>query len=1361
MSSRAPKQWTLTTNETINSYEAWRQNLKYILSLDQNFAPFLVDGVKWKKKSSTSPLRGFENDGETVPEEKRRTAEQKVTHLELMLGQIANYCPIISRSTFVNKSTSLDSIWQAIREHFGFQSSGAHFIDFNNIKLEPDERPEDLFQRLNSFVEDNLLTKNSNLTHMGDKPSTDEEITPMVENLVVLTWLRLINPNLPTLVKQRYGTELRSKTLASLKPEISLALDSLLDEISSMQEARVLRSRFTNTRSTTRQPTPCCPLCQQAKRNSDHYLSKCRFLPERDRKYFSHIRQATDDNEHVNDEYDEYDSCQFPVTHPSCNSVSCKHAPSHDTPPVNQKSTLQHDLDLPSTSNPSSRRVSTKRSPTLKVFHKHHAITLTLDTGAELNMIKTSVAKTIGAHIKSTDQNARQADGLTPLKIAGETHVTLVRGKNVFQLDALVVDNLDVDILAGVTFMSSNDISTRPARNEITIGGYEKVYYGPHESTNPEARLARPYVLRVASSTVIWPGEFVEVGISDDIPPDSTLTIERRHDCSRTVADWPNPQIIEAVDSKIRILNDSIEPQKLHKHDHFCQVRLTLPILKSPNTKPCQSPVLVQLPAQPKQSNDSVTHYSDSIVLDPDNILSSQARSEFQTLHDKFETVFCPDIKKGYNGAVGQFQTKINMGPVQPPQRKGRVPQYNRDKLVELQQKFDELEQQGVFSLPEDINVNVEYLNPSFLVKKPQGGYRLVTDFADVGRYSKPQPSLMPDVDSILRTISPWKYIIKTDLTSAFYQIPLSKDSMKYCGVATPFKGVRVYTRTAMGMPGSETALEELMCRVLGDYIQQGFVAKLADDLYCGGNSPEELFSNWQRVLETLHKSNLKLSPSKTVIAPTSTTILGWTWSDGTISANPHRVSVLASCPPPSTVHGLRSFIGAYKVLARVIPNCSSILAPLDDSIAGKSSSERIEWTDDLSTHFSNAQNLLSTHKAIVLPRSSDLLWIVTDGSVVKRGIGATLYVTRDDKLSLAGFFSAKLRKHQVTWLPCEIEALSIAAAIKHFSPFIIQSEHRACILTDSKPCVQAVEKLYRGEFSSSPRLTSFLSLVSRYSLTIKHLAGTANLPSDFASRNATDCTDPRCQICSFIIETEDSVVRSVQVDDILNNTSNLPFTTRSAWADIQADCPDLRRTHAHLKQGTRPSKKLTNVKDVKRYLNVASISRDNLLVVPKSDPLTPLNELIIVPRSIVDGLATALHIKLNHPTKQQMHLVMKRHFYALDMSKAIDRVCESCHVCVSLQACPKSVDKQSTSPPPEVLGISFAADVLKRNKQLILVVRETVSSYTTATVINNEKRETLRDALIQLILGLHPLEGPHAVVRCDAAPGFVALRKF
>ena len=139
----------------------------------------------------------------------------------------------------------------------------------------------------------------------------------------------------------------------------------------------------------------------------------------------------------------------------------------------------------------------------------------------------------------------------------------------------------------------------------------------------------------------------------------------------------------------------------------------------------------------------------------------------------------------GYNSAIGLFQARVNMGPVEPPpppppQRKGR--------LTELQQKFDELENFGVLQRTEDLGISVEYLNPSFLVNKPNGGYRLITVFTDVSRYSKPQSSLMPDVDSTLRHIVQWKYLIATDLTSAFYQNPLARESMKYCGVTTPYR---------------------------------------------------------------------------------------------------------------------------------------------------------------------------------------------------------------------------------------------------------------------------------------------------------------------------------------------------------------------------------------------------------------------------------------------------------------------------------------------------------------------------------------------------------------------------------------------
>ena len=83
-----------------------------------------------------------------------------------------------------------------------------------------------------------------------------------------------------------------------------------------------------------------------------------------------------------------------------------------------------------------------------------------------------------------------------------------------------------------------------------------------------------------------------------------------------------------------------------------------------------------------------------------------------------------------YNDASGKVRARVNLGKVMPPSRKLNVPLYDRNNLDLLQELFDWLEQQGVFARPEDINVVVEHVSPSFLVKKKSGGYRKLVPIA-------------------------------------------------------------------------------------------------------------------------------------------------------------------------------------------------------------------------------------------------------------------------------------------------------------------------------------------------------------------------------------------------------------------------------------------------------------------------------------------------------------------------------------------------------------------------------------------------------------------------------------------------------
>lgn len=129
-----------------------------------------------------------------------------------------------------------------------------HFIDFTDIHLEANERPEDSFQRLMTFLED-ILLKASSISHHGDPVTEDEVFTPL-EHFVVLTWSKDIHPELPKLVMHGYGTELRLWTLVSIKPKVSPALNSLLGEARGSDDVRVMLTASYNSHRTTPAKTP-------------------------------------------------------------------------------------------------------------------------------------------------------------------------------------------------------------------------------------------------------------------------------------------------------------------------------------------------------------------------------------------------------------------------------------------------------------------------------------------------------------------------------------------------------------------------------------------------------------------------------------------------------------------------------------------------------------------------------------------------------------------------------------------------------------------------------------------------------------------------------------------------------------------------------------------------------------------------------------------------------------------------------------------------------------------------------------------------------------------------------------------------
>ena len=693
--NRGPKQWRLTKNETLTSFEDWRHNITYSLKQDQDFAPFIRPNATWKKKSKTDLTRGL-----TVQEGSPKTVANMVEDLEQFLGQIANFCPVIKRAAIVNSSTCLTDVWQAIRLHFGFHSSGANFIDFSSMKLEADERPEDLYQRMASFIDDNLLRTNDSIKHDGDTVEEDEELTPTLENLVVLLWLEKVHPKLPQIVKRRYGSELRDKTLYSLKPEISMSLSTLLEEAQS-DDAHVMRSSSygatrrrsdwqrtdRNTSFGSKKPssppsTPTCPLCKQAGRSTtNHFLSSCRYLPESDRKFMmanARCIQVSDG--------DGEECCASDASEGEAES------PSKQVPVV-------------------SRHVQIKSSPHMNVFCNQLTATLTLDSGSEADLIREDVAIDLNLTKSSSNQLATLADGKTSLGVVGEVHTEFERDGKTLHFSGLIVKELDVGILCGVPFLERNDITLRPARKQVILRDNTTITYGSKSQDKNSSVHRGCSIVRVDRTSTIWPGEYVDLKVSDEFPSESTVAIEP---CTPELSEkvWPAPGMYQTVDHTVRLVNTTKEPQTIKRHNHLCQASTTF----SPSTGDSAGNVSLDPNIMKKKEVTPPSRHSAMVSIDPDNILSPTLKQKFSNLLHQFDSVFDANFS-AYNHAFGKFEAVVNMGPVKPPQRKGRLPLYSRDKLVELQQHFDNLEELGVFAKPELVGVTVEYVNPSLLVK--------------------------------------------------------------------------------------------------------------------------------------------------------------------------------------------------------------------------------------------------------------------------------------------------------------------------------------------------------------------------------------------------------------------------------------------------------------------------------------------------------------------------------------------------------------------------------------------------------------------------------------------------------------------
>ena len=980
-----------------------------------------------------------------------------------------------------------------------------------------------------------------------------------------------------------------------------------------------------------------------------------------------------------------------------------------------------------------------------------------------------------------------------------------------------VIKDLGTELLVGEPGLGANDLFSMAAHKTVfAVRPGNRLMSAPYDKDSPGPPSCEPG--RAAVRTVLRPNKSVSVRLRQPVSsPSSQVRLTPRagslswaepqvafnnqlifsvKNCSkRSIHIKKNQYLVDVCGSRSTSFKELLQRQD-QLRDLCARVKETPAPQFHPNIARLVDsgkilptvdepifPTPSNLPPDPVQFTPLVDIEDDhdlhikSIQIDPDNQLTPDQRLRFQRLHEKYKTIFTPRPGK-YNGNCGIVDNSLAFSS--PPTLNGRihVPNYSPEMNEILAQKMDELMEWGVLMEPERVGVRVRFCSPSMVVAKHDGGkgpagYRLVTDFSQLNENLIKSPAISPSINDARRAMAQAKYRVDLDLSNYFYQSGMSRQDMQYLGTHHPTRGMLVYTCQPQGIKSASEDSYEKLARIFGQDIRAGRMTRMADGLHVLGDTVDELLVNYERCLSLLQYCGLTIKPSKVEICPKKSVLFGWKLEDGFWAPTNHTTSALASFQRPKTVNQLRSFIGSFKQISACVEGYAQILTDLDKCVGNRGSREEITWTPELSNAFERAKAAARDPKAIVYPRRTDQLHTYSDFSAAHRAVGGRLMIerTKEDgskETFLGGFFSVMLDAYKEKWTPCEGESLGIKLVLDHYAPLIRENKNRTIHHTDSKVCVQAWNRLQKGAFSTSARVASFLTGLSCLTVDVVHIPGKELNTSDFASRHPRQCDNPDiCQLCRFALKLQKigdkaSNIYYLEVDETLRGNS-MPFTSRRQWVNIQHQDPMLCAFRQLYNTGQSPPAKKTKGEHTRlkqlhtmHTRGLVTIHEDGLITVRCKDGFFS-GGAVVVPSQLFMGIIQAVHIRLDHPSKTQMAHQVQRYFYTSGWNSMISDLVDRCHRCASLKSLPKVL---TASRPSDVQGFAcnWAADIVERCGQKILVVRENLSSWTSLTLLPNQTTEAIRPALLGALLDAIPDNG--CVVRTDGAASFQSLAR-
>ncbi|KAI0992970.1 hypothetical protein K3495_g15214, partial [Podosphaera aphanis] len=385
---------------------------------------------------------------------------------------------------------------------------------------------------------------------------------------------------------------------------------------------------------------------------------------------------------------------------------------------------------------------------------------------------------------------------------------------------------------------------------------------------------------------------------------------------------------------------------------------------------------------------------------------------------------------------------------------------------------------------------------PVLFVKKPGGGLRFCVDYRALNAITEKDRYPLPLIRETLRSISKSTWITKVDVRAAFHKLRVREGDEEKTAFRTRF-GSYEWLVTPFGLQGAPAAFQRYVNETLGDYLDVFCTAYLDDILiYTAG----DLKDHWHKVhavFERLSKAGLKLDPNKCEFAVKETKYLGFVISLGEgIKVDQKKVEAIKSWAPPTSVKGVRSFLGFANFYRDFIPNFSEIAQPL---LNLTKKDHAFFWLEEHQKSFEFLKELFVTAPVLALydPENQTVVEADCSGYV----LGACLsQFDHHNILRPVAYYSRKLSPAECNYEIHDKELLAVISALEVWRGELVGLKEPFIVLSDHKNL-----QYFMTSRKLSERQVRWSQTLSQFNFELRFRAGKCSARPDALSRREQD----------------------------------------------------------------------------------------------------------------------------------------------------------------------------------------------------------------------------------------------------------------